>query len=143
MSLRRILSSLVFLLFPLPLLAIPEVHKVTIGLDGYVRAERWVPVVFEIRNSGPRFQGKIQVWKGGTVFEKSLDLGESARKRVELLYYHNNVYETVRYTILDSPDRIVREANLDARLLNYRDNLLLVISATEYNHQFLNGQENP
>jgi|GEM_PF-3371911 len=118
------------------------VDRVTVGLDGYLRSERWVPVVFEIHSTGT-FQGRIQIQKGNTVFEKSLDLGESARKRVELLYYHSNLYESLNYRIVDSDGRIVHESNLEPRILNYRDNLVLVISANEYNHQFLNGQENP
>ncbi|HEU4640705.1 MAG TPA: hypothetical protein VFS84_17750, partial [Candidatus Binatia bacterium] len=133
-----------FILFlPISLLASVDVQKVKIGLDGYVRAERWVPVQFQILNSGPPFLGKLQIHKGQTIFEKSLDVGEAAQKRVELLYYHSAPYETVRYTIIDRKGALIREGNLEPRLLNYRDNLLLVISAGEYNHQFLNGQENP
>lgn len=124
-------------------MAAVQVEKVTIGLDGYVRAERWVPVVFQIRNAGERFQGKIQVRKGNTTFEKSLDLGETTQKRVEILYYHSSHYESLSYVIYDNAGNKVLEANLDPRALNHRDNLLLVISADEYNHQFLNGQENP
>ncbi len=139
----RILTPLLLLLFPLTSLATVQVDRITVGLDGYVRPERWVPVVFQIQNSGPRFQGKIQVYKGNTVFEKSLDLGETAKKKVELFYYHSNSYESLRYTIIDSNGRTLREGNLDPRLLNYRDNLLIVISTDEYNHQFLNGQANP
>ncbi|MGH9857688.1 MAG: hypothetical protein ACRD4B_07590, partial [Acidobacteriota bacterium] len=120
-----------------------QVTRVIVGVDGYARAERWVPVVFDLHNEGQRFRGKIQVRKGQTVFEKSLDLGESSKKRIELLYYHTNAYESLRYLILDPEGATLREGNLEPRMLNYRDNLLLVISTHEYDHQFLNGQENP
>jgi hypothetical protein len=119
-----------------------SVEQVTVGLDGYARIERWVPVVFEIHSTGA-FQGKLQIQKGSTVFEKSLDIGESSRKRIEMLYYHSNFYEPLTWRILDRDGKLVRDANLEPRILNYRDNLLLVVSANEYNHQFLNGQENP
>ena len=138
-----ILLLFLLLLLPLSVSAAVQVEGVTIGLDGYARVERWVPVVFQVRNSGPRFQGKIQIHKGSTIFEKSLDLGEGARKRIELLYYHSNSYESISYKILNSDNKLLLEANLDPRMLNYRDNLLLVISNDEYNHQFLSGQDNP
>jgi hypothetical protein len=140
-----ILNTALFLLILLPITpaAALQVTRVTVGVDGYARAERWVPVVFDLENDGHRFRGKIQVRKGQTVFEKSLDLGESSRKRVELLYYHTNTYESLRYLILDTEGSTLREGNLEPRMLNYRDNLLLVISTHEYDHQFLNGQENP
>lgn len=143
MIFHRCSFFLLLVLLPTVCLATVQVEKVTIGLDGYVRAERWVPVVFQIRNTGERFQGKIQVQKGNTAFEKSLDLGESTQKRVEILYYHSSFYESLRYAIYDNAKNKILEANLDPRALNHRDNLVLVISADEYNHQFLNGQENP
>jgi hypothetical protein len=143
MKINKIIFLLLFLLLSYSCFASVEIDQVTVGLDGYARAERWVPVVFQLRSLGEAFQGKIQVIKGSTYFEKSLDLGESARKRVELLYYHSNIYEPLAFQILDQKGSVVRQGKLEPRLLNYRDNLVLVISANEYNHQFLNGQENP
>src|SRR5918996_4898856 len=95
MIFHKFFISLLLVLLPAVCLATVQVEKVTIGLDGYVRAERWVPVVFQIRNTGEPFQGKIQVQKGNTAFEKSLDLGESTQKRVEILYYHSSFYESL------------------------------------------------
>ena len=134
---------LLLILLPLSAAASVQVTRVTVGVDGYARSERWVPVVFHLQNEGERFRGKIQVRKGQTVFEKSLDLGETSKKRIELLYYHTNAYESLQYRIVNPDGAMVREGSLDPRLLNYRDNLLLVISTDEYDHQFLNGQENP
>jgi hypothetical protein len=137
------LFLLIAFLSPQFLFANIQVDSVTIGLDGYVRAERWVPVVFQLSSPGQRFEGKIQVRKGNTIFEKTLSLGETTRKRVELLYYHSMPYETLRYVILDQRGYAVRQGNLEPRFMNPRDNLVLVISSDEYNHQFLNGQPNP
>jgi hypothetical protein len=143
--LRSIFNVTLFLCILLPIApaAAVQVTRLTVGVDGYARAERWVPVVFDLQNEGQRFRGKIQVRKGQTIFEKSLDLGESSKKRIELLYYHTNAYESLRYLILDPEGATLREGNLEPRMLNYRDNLLLVVSTHEYDHQFLNGQENP
>jgi hypothetical protein len=44
---------------------------------------------------------------------------------------------------MDRQDRIVINNRIDVRPLNYMDNLLLVVSASGYSHQFLNGTQNP
>lgn len=119
------------------------VERVVVGLDGYVRAERWIPVVFSLKNSGDHFQGSIEIHLGDTVFRKSLDVGAGAERRTELLYYQSARYETLSYRILDHSDEVAAEDRLEVRILNQKDNLVLVLSSGDYNHQFLNGQENP
>jgi hypothetical protein len=144
MNFRKLpLFSLLFLLLPSFSFASVQIERFSVGLDGYVRPERWAPAIFHVRNVGSPFRGKIQVIKGQTVYEKSLDLGAGARKRIELLYYHTNAYDSLRYLILDATEQVVQEGRLEPRIVNYRDNLILVISNHEYNHQFINGRENP
>jgi hypothetical protein len=120
-----------------------RVEKVEVGLDGYARGERWIPVVFQLKSYGENFQGSLQVFKGETAFRKSLDLNSGAGKQVEILLYFSNYYENLRYELLNKQGRKIQEARLDVRILNYTDNLVLVIAGGEYNHQFLNGEQNP
>lgn len=134
---------LVFLLFPPAAQAFVRVDKVDVGLDGYARGERWIPVVFQLKSYGENFQGSLQVLKGETVFRKSLDLNAGASKQVEVLVYFSNYYENLSYQLLNKQGRKIQEARLDVRTLNYTDNLVLVIADGEYNHQFLNGEPNP
>ncbi|HEY4492183.1 MAG TPA: hypothetical protein VI958_09285, partial [Acidobacteriota bacterium] len=82
------LSCLIMLLVAANSFAAIEVEKIEIGMDGFARAERWVPVVFDLRNRGEDFQGTLEVVKGQTVFRKSIDLAGGAVRRTELLYYH-------------------------------------------------------
>ena len=120
-----------------------RIESVTAGLDGYVRGERWAPVVFELQNSGSDFQGTLELLKGETIFRKSLDLAGESRKRVEMIYYHSSYFEPLSFRIIDSKGRIAVQQSLEVRLLNYQDNLVLVLSEDTYSHQFLNGQQNP
>lgn len=119
-----------------------RVDQAVAGMDGYARQERWIPVVFQFHNSGADFQGTLEVSKGQTTFRKSLDLASGADKRVELILYYSGYYEQISYRILDN-NRIVMENKLETRLLNYTDNLVMVISDGESNHQFMNGEQNP
>ncbi len=120
-----------------------RIESLTAGLDGYVRAERWAPVVVELQNNGNDFQGTLELLKGETIFRKSLDLAEGSQKRVELIYYHSSYFEPISIRILDAKGRVLNQQRLDVRLLNYQDNLVLVLSDDTYSHQFLNGQQNP
>lgn len=117
--------------------------KVVAGMDGYIRGERWIPVVFEAQGTGASFQGTIEVSRGETVFRKSIDLSAGSQKRIELLVYQTNYYEPLEYRVLDDTGHIVAKDRIDTRVLNYQDNLILVLSSSEYNHQFLNGVQNP
>lgn len=136
---------LLFLLVCLPTAAqaFVRVEKVEVGLDGYARGERWVPVVFQLKSYGENFQGSLEVFKGETGFKKSLDLSSGAGKQVEILVYFSNYYENLHYELINKQGRKIQEGRLDVRTLNYTDNLVLVIAGGEYNHQFLNGEQNP
>lgn len=123
--------------------AFVRVEKTEVGLDGYARNERWVPIDFQLKSYGENFQGTLKVFKGDTLFQKSIDLNSGASKQVEVLIYYSNFYEPLRYELYSKDGRKVQEARLDVRALNYTDNLLLVISDGTYNHQFLNGEQNP
>lgn len=120
-----------------------RIESATIGLDGYVRAERWAPVVLELQNDGNDFQGTLELLKGDTIFRKSLDLAGGSQKKVELIYYHSSYFEQLSVRILDAKGRVVNQQRLEVRMLNYQDNLVLVLSDDTYSHQFLNGQQNP
>jgi hypothetical protein len=76
------------------------------------------------------------------VFRKSVDLSAGASKRVELLIYQTGYYEALEYRVLDSGGHMIAKNRIDTRVLNYQDNVVLVISGTDY-HQFLNGVQNP
>src|SRR5262249_4821322 len=77
-----------------------------------------------------------------TAFRKSLDLAAGITKRVELEIYFSNFYEPLTYSINSGLVEVAKN-KLDQRLLNYQDNLVLVVSRSEYNHQFMNGEQNP
>jgi len=120
-----------------------RIAAVTAGLDGYVRAERWAPVVLSLQNNGNDFQGALELLKGETIFRKSLDLAGGSEKRVEMIYYHSSYFEPISIRIVDQKGRVVGQQRIDIRMLNYQDNLVLVLSDDTYSHQFLNGQQNP
>lgn len=135
------LTALVIFLFAAHAFAAIHVQKAVAGLDGYVRTDRWVPVVLYL-NSDTNFQGTIEVKKGDTAFRKSLDLAAGVTKRVEVEIYFSNFYEPLTYSISSGLVEVLKN-KLDQRLLNYQDNLVLVVSRSEYNHQFMNGEQNP
>src|SRR5262249_39252509 len=142
-TVHSILFTLLFLFATtLVSFATVKVERVSPGIDGYVRAERWVPIVFDLRSTQD-FQGRIEVMKGETVFRKSVDLAAGMGKRIEVLVYYSNFYQPLTYRLVDLMGRKVVEDRIDPRLLNYQDNLVLVVSDSEYNHQFLNGEQNP
>ena len=59
-----------------------RIHKVSAGLDGYIRGERWLPVVFQVEGVGGNFSGAIEVGRGATTFRKSVDLSPGAKKKL-------------------------------------------------------------
>ena len=120
-----------------------RIDKKIVGLDGYIRTERWIPVVFHLSNYGSDFQGTLEVLRGETVFKKSLDLGPRSSRRVELLVYMANYSELLSYRVRDLKGGLITEGKLEQLTLNYQDNLVLVISNGDYNHQFLSGVPNP
>lgn len=120
-----------------------RVDDVQVGIEGYVRAESWIPVSFQIQSLGADFQGRIEVRRGDTVFHKSLDLSSGTGKQVDLLAYMSTYLEPMTYRVLDSRGRLVLERKLVSRMLSHQDNLILVVSDTDYNHQFVNGIQNP
>lgn len=120
-----------------------RVDDVQVGIEGYVRAESWIPVSFQVQSSGGDFQGKIEVHRGYTVFHKSLDLSSGTSKQLDLLVYMSTYLEPMTYRVLDSHGRLVLERKLVSSMLSHQDNLILVISNTDYNHQFVNGIQNP
>lgn len=120
-----------------------HVENVQVGIEGFVRAESWIPVSFQVQSSGGDFQGRIEVHRGDTVFHKSLDLSSGTSKQLDLLVYMSTYLEPMTYRVVDSRGRMVMERKLEPRMLSYQDNLILVISDTDYNHQFVNGIQNP
>ena len=140
---KKTLIAFLFLLAAVQVFAGIRIDKVTAGVDGYIRGERWIPVVFQLQGAGASFQGTIEVARGNTVFRRSIDLGAGAAKRVEILAYQTGYFEALEYRILDSGGHLVVKNRIDTRILNYQDNIVLVISSTDYNHQFLNGVQNP
>lgn len=120
-----------------------RVEKTIVGLDGFIRGDRWIPIVFHISNFGPAFQGTLEVSRGETLFQKSLDLGPRASRKVEILVYIANYSETLKYRILNSDKDLIKQGKLSSQMLNYQDNLILVVSDSDYNHQFLSGVQNP
>ena len=139
----RLIAILLFLSAAVPALAGIRVEEVTAGADGYIRGERWIPVVFQLQGAGGSFQGVIEVVRGNTIFRKSVDLGAGASKRVELMVYQSSYYDPIEYRIRDSQEKVITRNRIDTRILNYQDNVLLVISGTDFSHQFLNGVQNP
>lgn len=120
-----------------------RVEKSTVGLDGFVRGDRWIPIVLQISNFGPAFQGTLQVSRGETVFQKTLELAPGASRKVEMLVFMPNYSENLQYHILDSNKNIIKTGPLTSQMLNYQDNFILVVSDSDYNHQFLSGIQNP
>lgn len=120
-----------------------RVEKTIVGLDGFIRGDRWIPVVFQISNYGPAFQGTLEVSRGETVFQKTLELGPSATRKVEILVFMANYSESLSYRILNSNKNLIKQGTLNSQMLNYQDNFILVVSASDYNHQFLSGIQNP
>lgn len=120
-----------------------KVESIVSGLQGFTRAERWIPVVFYLRNTGTDFRGTVEVNKGEAYFRKSIDLAAQSEKRVELMVYYSSFYGALEYRILDESGAKIKEDRLQVTGLNVKDNLVLVVSDGEYNHQFLNGVPNP
>ncbi len=144
------LSKIRFLLIVAALLTVStslhaqiRVEKTTVGLDGFVRGDRWFPILFQISNYGPAFQGTLQVSRGETLFQKTLELAPGASRKVEILVFIANYSEVLKYQILDSHKNIVKYGPLTSQMLNYQDNFILVVSDSDYNHQFLSGIQNP
>lgn len=134
--------AIIFLFLTSPAWGGIRIQKVTAGIDGYIRGERWLPVVFQVEGVGGNFQGSIEVGRGATTFHKSVDLSAGAKKRIELLIYQTNYYEPLEYRILDENIVLLKD-KIETRALNYQDNIVLVLTNGEYNHQFLNGVQNP
>lgn len=144
------LSKFRILLIALALLAVSSslqaqirVEKTTVGLDGFIRGDRWFPIVFQISNFGAAFQGTLQVSRGETLFQKTLELAPGASRKVEMLVFMPNNSESLGYRILDSHQNAIKQGTLTSQMLNYQDNFILVVSDSDYNHQFLSGIQNP
>ncbi len=120
-----------------------RIDKKMVGLEGYVRNDRWIPVVFQISNFVSEFRGTLEVLRGDTVFKKSLELGPGSSRRIELLVYMTNYSEPLRYRIRNLNGSLITEGPLTQSFLNYQDNLIVVVSNGEYNHQFISGVQNP
>jgi len=120
-----------------------RVEKSTVGLDGFVRGDRWVPIVLQISNFGPAFQGTLQISRGETLFQKTLELAPGASRKVEMMVFIANYSENLKYQILDSHKNVIQNGPLTSQMLNYQDNFILVVSDSDYNHQFLSGVQNP
>jgi hypothetical protein len=141
---RLALTILIFLLICVPCsYATIRVENIVSGLQGFTRAERWIPVVFYLQNTGGDFRGIVEVNKGEAHFRKSIDLAAQSEKRVELMVYYSSYYGPLEYRILDESGAKIKEDRLQVTGLNVKDNLVLVLSDGEYNHQFLNGVPNP
>lgn len=120
-----------------------QVESIVSGLQGFTRVERWIPVVFHLRNSGRDFRGTLEVNKGEAYFRKSIDLAAGSEKRIEVLVYFSSYYGPLEYRILDGSGAKLQGDRLQVTNLNMKDNLILVLSDEDYNHQFLNGVPNP
>jgi hypothetical protein len=120
-----------------------RIDKKIVGLDGYVRNDRWIPVVFHVSNFVSEFRGTLEVLRGDTIFKKSLELGPGSSRKIEILVYITNYSEPLRYRIRSLNGNLITEGPLTQSLLNYQDNLILVISNGDYNHQFISGVQNP
>jgi hypothetical protein len=120
-----------------------RIEKVETGLDGYVRGERWIPVVIELQNYGAHFQGIIEIIRGQTSFRRHIDVSAGTARRAEVLVFMSTYLEPMLCRILDQNGRQVIQRKLEPRMLNYQDNLILVVSDTDFNHQFVNGVQNP
>jgi hypothetical protein len=144
------LSKIRFLLLMAVLLGVSSslyaqirVEKSIVGVDGFIRGDRWIPIVLQIANYGPAFQGTVQVSRGETLFQKTLELAPGTSRKVEMLVFMPNYSEELKYQILDSHKNVVRYGPLTSQFLNYQDNFILVVSDSDYNHQFLSGIQNP
>jgi hypothetical protein len=120
-----------------------HVENVASGLQGFARGERWIPIVFRLVNAGNDFRGILEVNKGDSFFRKSIDLAAQSAKEVEIFVYYSAYYGPLEYRILDEEGSKIKEDRLQVTTLNSKDNLVLVISDGDYNHQFLNGVPNP
>lgn len=120
-----------------------RVDKSTVGLDGFIRGDRWIPIVLQISNFGPAFQGTLQISRGETLFQKTLELAPGASRKVEMMVFIANYSENLQYQILDSHKDVIQHGPLTSQMLNYQDNFILVVSDSDYNHQFLSGIQNP
>ncbi len=137
-------TVLALVLFMAPAaLATIQVESIVSGLQGYTRVERWVPIVFHLRNGGRDFRGTLEVNKGEAFFRKSIDLAAQSEKRIEILAYFSSYYGPLEYRILDDNGAKLKGDRLQVTNLNTKDNLVLVLSDEEFNHQFLNGVPNP
>jgi hypothetical protein len=142
-KIRFFLLLAALLSFSFSLHAQIRVEKTVVGLDGFIRGDRWIPIVFQISNFGPAFQGTLQVSRGETLFQKTLELGPGATRKVEILVFIPNYTESLGYRILDSHKNEIKHGSMNSQMLNYQDNLILVVSDSDYNHQFLSGIQNP
>lgn len=120
-----------------------RVDNVISGLQGFARVERWVPITFFLRNTGSDFKGTLEINKGDARFRKSIDLAAKSAKKVDVLIYYSAYYGLLEYRILDEKGAELKKDRLQVTSLNAKDNLVLVLSAGDYNHQFLNGVPNP
>ncbi|HSE41572.1 MAG TPA: hypothetical protein VLH08_12495 [Acidobacteriota bacterium] len=120
-----------------------RIDKKVVGLEGYIRNDRWIPVVFQVSNYISEFRGTLEILRGETIFKKSLEIGPASSRRIEILVYMSNYSEPLAYRIRNLSGRVVTEGKLNQITLNYLDNLVVVVSDTDYNHQFLNGVQNP
>ncbi len=135
--------ALLFVLLAANAFAAIRVEKVVPGIQGFTRAERWIPITFSITNTGSNFQGVLEVNRGESFFRRSIDLAAQSGKEVEVLVYYSSHYGPLEYRILNNDGSKVREDRLQVTGLNAKDNLVLVLSDVDYNHQFLNGVPNP
>lgn len=119
------------------------VENVVSGIQGFARADRWVPIVLNVTSTSGDFHGTIEINQGMAFFRKSIDLAARTKKRIVLLAYVSSYYGPLGYRILDENGIKVKDDRLQVTTLNAKDNLVLVISEQEYNHQFLNGVPNP
>jgi hypothetical protein len=142
-KLRSLLLIAVLLSVSSSLHAQIRVEKSTVGLDGFIRGDRWIPIVLQISNYGPAFQGTLQISRGETLFQKTLELAPGASRKIEMMVFIANYSENLKYQILDSHKNEIKTGPLTSQMLNYQDNFILVVSDSDYNHQFLSGIQNP
>ena len=68
------------------------VENVVSGIQGFARADRWVPIVLNVTSTSGDFHGTIEINQGMAFFRKSIDLAARTKKRIVLLAYVSSYY---------------------------------------------------
>jgi hypothetical protein len=131
---RRLLQLL--LLIPLFILSATSLRAaiqfdVYLGMDEFVPEASWFPIVCEVHNDGPAFNGTIEVSgtmsQGGYPRRVPVELPTGTRKRVTIPVFCDNAYNGEWQAVLRDANGKVREdrPNLRAKRVVNRDATLV------------------